>query len=465
MLTGLINLNGKTCVFKLDKKSFNLEIEDIEDRENLPFSSLEFLFDKKSKKTFPKENILVAKDFERDQLIHFHTRFLKKVLPKTYTANVDSYVVFVGNETSFDGIQIQADELNWFYNIGQAFESYTYQETGEVQLEIKPYNQTTEEFQFNLNNEFIKGNLSIRRGIIHSSRRPLELSSNINYYFNKTENLSSAKKLVKLTEELLQFLSYRKNLHINNLVLTQKDIKDGKSFPIGQLFIKNYQSEVKEDEKLLRERIITYPLINSSFPKLLERLSEKTIYVKHIPETSKSNNTITAARIIMATAGFEWQIKYSHKDKSKESEDRYKRQKEEILDFLEEKIATNSGKEKKYFKDAKYFLIRSDTSLANKIEWAFNELDEVLSVFIKDAYTANGVKHEDFGYKKIAERIQTMRNNIAHGNIDKEDNEFVILDFFVLEWLYYAMVLDDIGISKTNGRKCINNLFKLGYSL
>ena len=465
MLTGLIDFQGKTCVFKMNKESFTLEIEEIEDRENLPFSSLEFLFDKKTRKVFPKENLLIAKDFERDQLIHFKTKFVRKVAAKTYTAHVESYVIFVGNLTLFDGLKIQANELNWFYNIGQAVEQSTYNVSGEAQLQIKPFDKTTEEFEFNFNGSLIKGNLSIGRGITTTSTRPLELNSNLIYYFDETTDFSIAKNLVHLTEELLQFLSYRKNLHINSLILTKIDAEDGKSFSIGELFINNTKLKEKEEDRLVRERIISYPLLKSSFTKLLEKISEKTIYVKHIPESSKSTLWITPARFIMATAGFEWQFEFSHKELSKESEKKYEKQRNEILEFLEDKVEKSIGKEKKFFDNAKTLFIINKTTLATKIIWAFKESDEVLKDFIDSVYSANDIETTDYAYNKIAERIQKERNAIAHGNLTVESNKFLAVDFLVLEWLYYAMVLDDIGISKENAKKCINDLFKRKFIL
>ncbi|QDY45152.1 hypothetical protein FK545_05615 [Planococcus glaciei] len=96
--------------------------------------------------------------------------------------------------------------------------------------------------------------------------------------------------------------------------------------------------------------------------------------------------------------------------------------------------------------------------------WALKESDEVLKDFIESAYTMNGIESEDFKRNVIAERIQKDRNTFAHGNLSTEFNKLIDIDLSVLEWLYYAMVLDDIGVSKENARKCINDLFQRGYN-
>lgn len=103
--------------------------------------------------------------------------------------------------------------------------------------------------------------------------------------------------------------------------------------------------------------------------------------------------------------------------------------------------------------------------MSEKLLWAIQEFDDVLNVFIKHLYKLNNVEASEYSYRAIAERIQTQRNNIAHGNIDRELNRLVILDFLVLEWLYYVLVLDDIGLSKEYIKKCIDKLFKRNLGL
>lgn len=164
--------------------------------------------------------------------------------------------------------------------------------------------------------------------------------------------------------------------------------------------------------------------------------------MKHITENLRDARNGTSARYIMVTAGFEWEFR-----------------------FLNEEIKINTGKNKKFFKYYRSLISKNDTSLSEKILWPLNEFDNVLKVFIKRIYKLNDVYKEEFEYQKIAVRIQTQRNNIAHGNINQEIDNFYILDFLVLEWLYYAMVLHDIGLSRENIKRGINKLFKLGLAL
>lgn len=103
MITGLIDFNEKNCVFKLDVDKFVLEIEEIEERENQSFLSLEFIFNGKRNETILSDNLLIGKDFENDELIHFVVRKIDQTGPKTYTANLSAVVKFNSKETFLMG--------------------------------------------------------------------------------------------------------------------------------------------------------------------------------------------------------------------------------------------------------------------------------------------------------------------------------------------------------------------------
>lgn len=458
MLTGLINYKDKTRVFKLNEETFTLEIEDIEDRDKLPFLAVAFGFNRESDSDLLKAKTLIAKDFEKGKTIHFHIDDIYQPAPKTYKASLISYIVFDGAETSFDNLEIHADELNWFHNISLAFDHYKYLEDGEGQLQLKPYNKTTEEFKFHLKDKLINGNLSIKREITQISTNPLKLNSTLNYQFENTLDVSLANGLVSLTRQLLEFISYRKNLHINRLVLKKK------YYSIGELHVRYSQSEEEEEEEVIRERIIPYSLLDTSFAKLLERISSREVYLRHIPDSYKLKNTVSASRIVMATAGFEWQFRLSHKEISNESENKYETERNEILEFLDEKAKDSTGKRKTYFNNTKRLFEKYEAQLATKIKWALDESEEVLKDFIESRYRLNGVEITDYKHNAIAMRIQKQRNAIAHGNLSVEFSKLIDIDLSVLEWLFYAMVLDDIGVSEENAKKCINDLFNLRFN-
>lgn len=467
MITGLIEYKNETCVFKLHENTYVLEIEEINNREDDSLFLLKKLMEDRSRKLNPEEKLLIGKDFDKGKLWYFYTgSFKRNSGPKTHAFNLKSYIRFNSNETSFDGFQIQSDELNWFHNISKAYDSNFFldNEKSEKRIEIKPFEEIDKEFYFNFNGQNMRGTLGMKYTISHSSTSPLKLISNLNYYFERTCDVDLIENLTTLTKQLLQILTYKRSHRINNLILKKKVPPEGKYKEIGRIFIKDSLPVDNETEKNIKKQIIKYQSIENNFQNLLEKLSENKIYLKHIPDTwndkYKNSNNISA-RFIMVTAGFEWQFKFSYKEQSKVSDEKFKNQKEEILQFLEQKVDSTTGKEKKYFKGVKKDFERNNSSLSEKILWALNQFNNILDIFISHIYQLNDIENYHAEYRAISERIQEQRNRIAHGNIEEDLNEFIVLDMLVLEWLYYAMVLDEIGVKETEIQHIINNLFNV----
>lgn len=447
---GLTVFQGEKTFFKLE--NFTLVIEVIEDRENLSLDDLNFIFNRDFDINAP--NIINGIDFDKRRQFLFNVNTISKTGVKTYTATLQSYIEFNNNETSFDGIEVNMEELNWFYNIGQSYESKLNFYTGMAEISTIPFEDTRKYFTFYLENELIEGNLNISRTISSMSKTPLKLNTTLTFYFSPTNEFVKIQHLIYLTFDFMKFITYRRNTKEYRFYLKKKNVENGKYREVAEFFVNMRLDEENEEAKIIQNRLFDFQLLEKNIGLLFEKLANNMIYLSHIPKSSTDKNIITPAKIIMTTAGFEWQFKYLYEVQSSKSANKHQEQKEEILAFLEEKINNNSGKKKKYFKKIKGLISRSDMTLSDKIAWALQKYHSVLDIFIKQLY-----KNEDGNYTNISERIQTERNNIAHGNIDQDFHELIIFDFTVLEWLYYAMVLSDIGMSEQNIKKSINKLF------
>jgi len=461
--TGLILYKGKNCVFKL--KDFTLEVEEIENRDKIFIDDLDYMFGEavNSKEELPK--IFRGKDFEHGDEIIFNIRNMSIRSAKTYTFNLHSYVVFNKEESSFDSLKLSGDELNWFYNIRNAYSYSVIPSTGQAHFDIVPFENLEKTFQFNLDDELISGELNITRKISNMATSPLKLHTDLYLGFEETKDYGKAHKLINVATKFLEFVTYRRNISINHITLSKKDETKGKQIVVGEFYVNREKSNFAEKEETIREKMIDLPLIEGNIGCLFNKLQKKMIYLTHIPENSVDKGRITPSRFVMITAGFEWQFRISYEELSNKSEEASKTDegKEELLAFLEQKIEETKGKKKKYFKGLKKRTLDTDMSLSSKINWALNEFSDILDLFIKNIYKTHQIK--DLKYLEIAERIQNQRNNYAHGNIDKEINEMIAIDLNVLEWVYYAMVLNDIGMSRDNIQKAINKLFSRGYGL
>ena len=80
--------------------------------------------------------------------------------------------------------------------------------------------------------------------------------------------------------------------------------------------------------------------------------------------------------------------------------------------------------------------------------------------FISQLYALNRLNADAPKYEQIGDRVQKQRNAFAHGQIDRELDEMMILDIIVLEWLVYCMVLGEIGFTDIEIFNITNIVFR-----
>lgn len=463
-----MDYKGKKCVFKLN--GFELEVEEIENRDKIYIDEIDSLWSGifadgiKEKEEVPK--ILKGRAFEdNSKEIVFNIRRGEKTSARTYSFTLDSYTIFKKDESSFDTLRINSEELNWFYNVNNAYKYDEIVNTGQILFELVPLKDLKKSFEFNLGDELVSAELNIIKKISTPSTSPIELATALYLSFKETTDYSKIHKLINVTSNFLKFVTYRRNISVSHVILIKTDEKTGNLIPVGEFYPNREEPNFIEKEKTLKKVLIDLPIIEKNIGALFNKIQNNMIYLTHIPENSVEKSTMTPARFVMITAGFEWQFRKSYEELNIESEKEKKRNEglKEVLAFLDQKIEESTGAKRKYFKGLKDRTRNTDMGLSPKINWALNEFKDVLDLFINHIYKLN--HYEDVKYSDIGDRIQNRRNDYAHGNIDKKLKREVLIDLTVLEWLYYAMVLSSIGMSRENIKAAIDKLFSRGYGL
>lgn len=214
-----------------------------------------------------------------------------------------------------------------------------------------------------------------------------------------------------------------------------------------------------EKEKIQRYRQIKVDYLGEKIPLVVKLLKSKRLYMDHYPENSADMRHITPARFLLVTAAFEWECQEVYGDFKYEENEPFRIVTDLIYNILEEEKNKVRGKKKKYLNTYQKGFKYNGVSLAEKIQYALNDNKGVLSDFIENLYKLNGIEENEYSYNIIAERIGSQRNNYAHGQIDREMNYLVVLDFIVLEWLIYSMRLKQMQFEENSIKKMINELF------
>lgn len=405
---------------------------------------------------------LKGKLLDNNKYVYF---FIKEHKNHTINTGIHEFEIYAYIESEYEDIEVERisinnEELNYFYNSANSYENVSIESTGKINIDVKEHDKVSNGVAFKFGETDINVSLDVSRNICTNSNKPLTLETRLSYDFPATKDLDFIFKLVYLTKDFLSFVSYRKNIYISKISLSKKR-SDGKYLNYGELFINVDRDMVKESDDFIRQRIIKFELIEKNWSNIFQALSESKIYLNHIPYNSKDLRIITPARFVLITAAFEWEFRNIYGDIKSNENDKFKKAKFEILDFIDEKIEINKGKDKeyrKYMKDYKSLIDRHDMRLSGKIERCLKDNYNILDIFIKNLYGINEI--QDIEYSQIANRLQTQRNNYAHGNIDKDIDTLVILDLIVLEWCIYALILKECRVEEKDIQRCINQLFK-----
>ena len=345
-------------------------------------------------------------NFEDDYLKGINAENGNEVLFKTYPGNagvkntqirirVQYYIEFQKNAT-ISKLSFMGDEINYIYNIAQGIESYGFTEEGTASCKTKSFEETTS---------------------------PTE-------YFN-VEN----KEVGLYTQESHE--KYRK---------------------VGKILFMDERDEI-ENEKIIKERNITYEAIKGKLGKILQDIENEKLYLRHIPDSHKDSLKIDYSKFIMITAAVEWMFKNLYPEGLRHSDKTLKAQ-EKVREELENKVIESTGEIKKQYKFLQK-LVGSD-SLSQKIVQIGEDYDALLSEIGRYLYNINNLK-EEFDYTKIGSRIQNQRNNFAHGNLDKEFEETAALDVIFLEKVIYLLQLSSYGLDDDTMLKQVKRLFGMRF--
>lgn len=371
--------------------------------------------------------------------------------------NIVGYIESYKYDISYDRLTYESKELNYFYNVSNSYQFIHNNKTMESVLKVKSFDEIDKEFNFKYQEMDVILNLNIRRSFRDEDIVPIKFVTQLSYIVENTDDYKNLFNLYSFTKKFLWFYTYRKNIKFDSVLIKEKE-ENGKYYTLGE-FHANYldKSDYVEHEDYVRQRIIKFESVESCFDKFLSYISSKDVYTSHIPYNSRDMQVITPARFILLMAAFEWEFKVFYGDVKYESNEKYRKAKDNIIAAIECIRNESCGKQKKYVKSFLKTIQNSGVSLSEKLTYAYKENEEILKPFLTILYKDNGIK--EYKITDIATRLQSQRNNYAHGNIDKEVDSDVIIDLLTVEWLLYSIKLSSFGMEKKEVQRIINQLF------
>jgi len=396
---------------------------------------------------------LIGFDFTMNQKIKFYITSIYQTKIDCYKCSFFSYLLFEDEIKEFDKIQLEDDLLTDFhlYDDGLEksfdFDDYAY----KIKL-----NTTPDKFEFQVTDQQIQAELSSLFCWSSTKIQPYQIKTIMIFKFSSTNDIQLLDNLFFSLNEFICFIT-NKNFQ---RILKANLYADNKK--VGVYTINDVRSNSLFEEKNIN--IIPFSLIKNSLGSLFNDIANTKIYTNHIKESEFDSGTLTYSRIIMLAAGFEWQFNYLNYpiDRDIQKKVDYKKV---IESYLDDKIDVTTGNEKKYYKSVKTLINRDleSLTLSKKIRYALESHEEILEPFISHLYKLNRLDYPKM--YEVSERIANSRNIVAHGNLSKVIPENAVLDYRILQFLYYAMILKSLDLPTINIQKGIKKLFKVNISL
>lgn len=182
--------------------------------------------------------------------------------------------------------------------------------------------------------------------------------------------------------------------------------------------------------------------ICDNFGSLVQAFLERKIDRSAFAISRADSNLLTNAKIIELTAYFEKLFSKYFPDGVKHSQKTVSQIRHVVAEF--ERVKSNLNSEEKRRVDRCISHIRDDDNLQSRILHAFKNLDPAVC---KACVSRLSVDQND---KDSGRNIQTLRNDIAHGNVPKIALEDVCDEYHFLLRLVRALELLNIGMDVTD---------------
>lgn len=293
---------------------------------------------------------------------------------------------------------------------------------------------------------------------------PLKSKSMLIVEFSQSVELAYVKEIYYVLCQLFQYLVRRNNVVFDNVETFDIDENSLKR-NFGN-FYDLRRNEVAETHKKVKNRVISYDYIKENFPELLKPFLEGKMYVDNIPDCLDKVNQYRPDRMLFDFVAFEREYANLYPEIAVRSQE-YSDAKIIATDALDDAMKDKSGKRLKYLKTFKKRILADENSLSDRLIYTIEDCKDIMRPFLVYELGVNYNIPEDeiTPLENIASKMNTLRNDMAHGNLDIHIEREHIAGFAIIEFVLYAMRLKHIGVADNNIQGAIAQLMGINISL
>ncbi len=392
---------------------------------------------------------------------HNKVIFCVKELRSIYNGFISLHVVWYLyynnqlNTDEIDGLMVGEYDMNLFYPPESALTCksiYDKEDRSFLELSVtaqKPKIVNCGEFE-------IKSNVKVEVNVVayttsRFSSTPIDVNSYMILRFSEHTNLERVVELYNCIVNFLKFVTYRENIVLSDVQLYKKTDK-GPEYCGLLVFTKKMDFEISEKAK---KKVINYKLLKNKVASIFSLIAEEKINFRHLCKSVQDTNIYHLSRIIMILAEFEKVYKDIYGTNANRSKE-YSEVKIEAIAVLDQFKSTKTGTQRDHAKELVKFLRRLDDSYSDRIQYAVSDCRSIMEPFIIHNY-----KNMSYEATVAAMRVRLndLRNEIAHNNMDIEFEAVHLADVKIVEQLIYAIRLKQIGLNDIDCKRAINCLF------
>ena len=361
------------------------------------------------------------------------------------------------NPMKIKGINFISQEINYFYDIKRYInDDYQTKENKFKSLTINVNSLEREllgNFKYKDYNIEIYGDMAFKKNYDVSNN--LELWSKLSLESkDEISDLNTIYEIVILQKNVIDILTYRKNNTFDSIEIYT--YKNEERIIQGRFYINN--GCIKETNYKNVKQIITSSHIKN-IGKLYKLINERKIYLSHLSESHKLKSTYDSSKLLGILIAYERMINWKYSKSSmrnKEYLELLSRMKQLTIEN-KEKLCTGLANKNTKFKNNVDNIFKPKVPYSKYIKQAIEDYPITLSL-IENIY---GVHASNKSINKISERINELRNNMAHGNIDIEVTDNHIKDIHFMEILIYILILTELGLKEEEIASKIVTLFNI----
>lgn len=449
----------KTGFFKLNEKMYFFKIEDgVIEISNTSGINISKIFEKfNCKNEFISEIQELHVNFfpNWNKGIIFHNNTMDYIDGKE-RFEIIGYIEFKDNkEHEINSFEMSFKELNAFYSTNKALNEITLDDDKQISIEVNNFRDVKSEIKkIKIDNKEIEYYYYVARKLNRNNENSLTLNTFAKYSLkDKMENFKDIIKIYNKLHIFYSYISYRQNILDDRIIIYSFD-ENNRLYNCGTFYY-TYKREnklnngVKED--YIYKHIINHDDILPIEEKIIQAISDKKLFIRHIPKDIIEAKQITLDRVINLTSAFEWEFDQLFPEGIKHKPGKVSKLRDLENKLNNMKLECNSLQKRIVNKTIENMY--KDT-LDGKLKYAYDELITFAKPILEHLINLNDVRNRDNIFKELSD----LRNDYAHGHMQIDLENDGILGAVFLSRFIYVMQLYRLGLDEIHIKNSINNL-------